>query len=158
LLCEREDVVRSRARAASAVDALQAASNTLDDVPSELAATIANAHLGSERGGESHTELALPARSRPAFGAERHPSMHIAAQIASATTLTMLPTAAAVTAAAERAQHQNVTGLSGLPAIIEMGSGTAVGDDGSGSTVVAVMNGIGGGGSGKAVTIKVEGE
>jgi len=92
--------VRSRARAASAVDALQAASNTLDDVPSELAATIANAHLGSERGGESHTELALPARSRPAFGAERHPSMHIAAQIASATTLTMLPTAAAVTAAA----------------------------------------------------------
>eukprot|EP00775_Hariotina_reticulata_P001703 gene1703-2048_t len=155
LLCEREDVVRSRARAAAAVDALQAASNTLDDVPSELAATIANSHLGSDRGGESHTELALPARSRPAFGAERHPSMHIAAQIASATTLTMVPAAAA---AAERVQHQAGAGLSGLPAIIEMSSGTAAGDDGSGSTVVAVMNGVGGGGIGKAVTIKVEGE
>jgi hypothetical protein len=45
LLQEREDVARSRARAQAAVEALQAANATLEDVPSELAATMASVQV-----------------------------------------------------------------------------------------------------------------
>jgi hypothetical protein len=45
LLQEREDVARSRGRAQAAVEALQAANATLEDVPSELAATMASVQV-----------------------------------------------------------------------------------------------------------------
>ncbi|KAF6266399.1 P-loop containing nucleoside triphosphate hydrolase protein [Scenedesmus sp. NREL 46B-D3] len=45
LLQERDDVARSRARAQAAVEALQAANATLEDVPSELATTMASVQV-----------------------------------------------------------------------------------------------------------------
>jgi hypothetical protein len=45
LLQEREDVARSRARAQQAVEALQSANATLEEVPSELASHMASVQV-----------------------------------------------------------------------------------------------------------------
>eukprot|EP00878_Enallax_costatus_P013508 GHUV01014123.1.p1 GENE.GHUV01014123.1~~GHUV01014123.1.p1 ORF type:complete len:883 (+),score=283.34 GHUV01014123.1:471-3119(+) len=159
LLAEREDVAKARQRAATAVEALQAANNTLDDVPSELAATLANVQevRGSEivpRGsitssfagfGASDASDGSLGPARRGFGAERHPSMHIAAQIASATTLTLVPPAAAAAVAG--------SGTSGGMASIIEGP-----EDGGVSVVMTGVNGISASSGSKSVTIKVEGE
>lgn len=150
-------MAKARQRAATAVEALQAANNTLDDVPSELAATLATVQdgrpgselvprgsvsgfgsgFGSSDGADGNL---VPARR--AFGAERHPSMHIAAQIASATTLTLVPPAAAAAAISGPSSG------SGMASILENA------EDGG---VSVIMNG-GIGSGGKSVTIKVENE
>lgn len=76
----------------------------------------------------------------PRRGFERHPSMHIAAQIASATTLTLAPPSPAAAAAVAG------SGTSGGMAPIKEGPE----DQG--------VNGIGVGSGSKSVTIKEEGE
>lgn len=150
-------MAKARQRASTAVQALQAANSTLDDVPGELAATLATVHdgrLGSELvprgsvtggfgpgfGSSDGADGTLVPRR--AFGAERHPSMHIAAQIASATTLTLAPPAAAAV----------VSGLNGSPGMASILEGP---EDGG---VSVVMNGVSSSSGGKSVTIKVEGE
>jgi len=129
LLAERDDVAEARKKAQTAVEALQAASSTLDSVPSELAATIAstaassssrNPKGGSSRGVEGFggafgVENGSSGSRRPVFGAERHPSMHIAAQIASATSLNMVGPAAVAAVVGG-----NGAGSDGLPSILEV--------------------------------------
>lgn len=70
---------------------------------------------------------------RPGFGAERHPSMHIAAQIASATSLGMVGPAAV--AAAVGPSGSNGSGGDNLPSILEVdvGSSDAAADGGPSS-------------------------
>lgn len=70
---------------------------------------------------------------RPGFGAERHPSMHIAAQIASATSLGMVGPAAA--AAAVGPSGSNGSGNDNLPSILEVdvGGSDAAADGGPSS-------------------------
>jgi hypothetical protein len=60
---------------------------------------------------------------RPVFGAERHPSMHIAAQIASATSLGMVGPAAS--AAAVGNSGSNGSGGENLPSILEVDVNTS---------------------------------
>lgn len=145
------------------MEALQAANSTLDDVPSELASTLATVQegrpgsemvprgsitsgFGSAFGAAEGSDGGLLQTRRP-FGAERHPSMHIAAQIASATTLTLVPPSAAVVTSPGAG--------SGMTSIIE-----AAEDGGTPTGVSVVMTGVNGVGSSgsKSVTIKVEGE
>jgi hypothetical protein len=96
--------------------------------------------------GSSSSEDTPP--SRRGFNvADRHPSMHIAAQIASATQLTMVPAAAGVGPAGGSGNAG-----SGLPSILEVDGSAAAGpgDDG----ISAFANG-----SAQSVTsIRVEGE
>ncbi|KAF6266400.1 hypothetical protein COO60DRAFT_451662 [Scenedesmus sp. NREL 46B-D3] len=94
----------------------------------------------------SSSEDTPPAR-RGFNAADRHPSMHIAAQIASATQLTMVPAAASVGPAAGGGSAG-----SGLPSILEVdASGTAAGDDGS-------MSAFANGGAHSVTSVKVEGD
>jgi hypothetical protein len=65
------------------------------------------------------------------FGAERHPSMHIAAQIASATHLG-LTGPAAVAAAVGSGANGGGTGSGGMPSILEIDVGVGGGDGGGG--------------------------
>lgn len=125
-------MAEARKKAQTAVEALQAACSTLDSVPSELAATIAstaassssqNPKGGSSRGvkgfgGAFGVENGSSGSRRPVFGAERHPSMHIAAQIASATSLNMVGPAAV--AAVVGSSAGNGAGSDGLPSILEV--------------------------------------
>ncbi|WIA15453.1 hypothetical protein OEZ85_002099 [Tetradesmus obliquus] len=160
LLQEREDVARSRGRAQAAVEALQAANATLEDVPSELAATMASVQEGRPGGdvpaggfgpgfGSSSSEDAPPTR-RGFNVADRHPSMHIAAQIASATQLTMVPAAAGVGPASA-----GNAAASGLPSILEVdvagATAAAPGDEG-------LMSAFANGSAQSVTSIKVEGE
>ena len=99
LLQEREDVAKARIRCRAAVDVLTAAMETLEDVPAELTSTLLNSE-GPDAGGPGGAgggpmgkllQGAVGEGRQLLSGADRHPSMHIAAQIATATTLTMAP-------------------------------------------------------------------
>jgi hypothetical protein len=100
LLTEREDVAKARSRCRAAVEALTAAMITLEEVPSELTTSLAAAGassadlvaaaLGGGQAGGSSSGFGgfMPQPERlPLNAADRHPSMHMAAQIATATTL-----------------------------------------------------------------------
>jgi hypothetical protein len=102
LLQEREDVAKARIRCRAAVEALTAAMETLEDVPAELTSTLLNSEASDGPGAPGGGGGAGPMGKMMAgtigeggrhalSGADRHPSMHIAAQIATATTLTMAP-------------------------------------------------------------------
>lgn len=116
LLTEREDVAKARSKCVAAVAALQAASETLEDVPAELTNTIMNTVQAQSAGDASSSgsgSMFLPAPERHQLGpADRHPSMHIAAQIATATSLMVAGTAA--TAAAVAAEGAAVGVLNGV--------------------------------------------
>jgi hypothetical protein len=146
LLAERDDVAEARGKAAAAVEALSAAQATLDEVPGALAATLAAAAASTSDGqggggggsgsstagfGGAFSAAALAAASgggegssgpkrRPLTAADRHPSMNIAAQIASSTSVNMVVKAAAAAHPKAPGAGGEGAGASGLPAILEV--------------------------------------
>jgi hypothetical protein len=119
-------------------------------VPSELAVSIAATAPPSTKPGSrdregfggafgTSSDIGSSSGRRPAFGAERHPSMHIAAQIASATSLGMVGPSAAVAAVVSGSNGSGGAGSDGLPSILEVdvSGGAGAGGDGGPASVRA---------------------